>query len=243
MRLLLINPNTTTSMTEKAAVAARAVAAAGTDIIAATSRMGPPSIEGYYDGALAVPGLLSELKEQRTAGYDAAIIACFDDTGIEAARAFSDVPILGLCESAVVTAGFLAQRFTVVTTLERSRVLIDNLVQRYGMGGRAKVRASDIAVLELEDAASGALDKLRAEIERALDEDGAEAIVLGCAGMTDLARELQQIYGVPVIDGVAAAVKQAEALVSLGLTTSKRGSYASPLPKSFIGAMRDFSPA
>jgi allantoin racemase len=242
MRLLLINPNTSASMTEKAADAARAVAAFGTEIIAATSRMGPASIEGYYDGALAVPGLLSELKEQRTAGYDAAIIACFDDTGLEAARTFSDVPILGLCESAVATAGFLAQRFTVVTTLERSRVLIDNLVQRYGMGGRAKVRASDIAVLELEDVASGAIGRLRSEIERALEEDGAEAIVLGCAGMTDLARELQEIYGVPVIDGVAAAVKQAEALVSLGLSTSKRGSYASPLPKPFSGAMSDFTP-
>ncbi|NTG50819.1 aspartate/glutamate racemase family protein [Agrobacterium rhizogenes] len=242
MRLLLINPNTTTSMTEKAAVAARAVAATGTEIIAATSRMGPPSIEGYYDGALAVPGLLSELKEQRAAGYDAAIISCFDDTGLEAARAFSDVPVLGLCESAVVTAGFLAQRFTIVTTLERSRVLIDNLVRHYGMGGRAKVRASDIAVLELEDGAPEAIGKLRAEIERALDEDGAEAIVLGCAGMADLTRELQEIYGVPVIDGVAAAVKQAEALVSLGLTTSKRSSYAAPLPKSFAGTMSDFSP-
>jgi allantoin racemase len=243
MRLLLVNPNTTASMTEKAAVAARAVAAAGTQIIAATSRMGPPSIEGYYDGALAVPGLLSELKERRAEGYDAAIISCFDDTGLEAARAFSDVPVLGLCESAVVTAGLLAQRFTVVTTLERSRVLIDNLVRHYGMGARAKVRASDIAVLELEDGASGAIDKLRAEIERALDEDGAEAIVLGCAGMADLARKLQEIYGVPVIDGVAAAVKQAEALVSLGLSTSKRGSYAAPLAKSFTGAMSGFSPA
>ncbi|NTH15752.1 aspartate/glutamate racemase family protein [Agrobacterium rhizogenes] len=242
MRLLLINPNTTTSMTEKAAVAARAVAATGTEIIAATSRMGPPSIEGYYDGALAVPGLLSELKEQRASGYDAAIISCFDDTGLEAARAFSDVPVLGLCESAVVTAGFLAQRFTIVTTLERSRVLIDNLVRHYGMGGRAKVRASDIAVLELEDGAPEAIGKLRAEIERALDADGAEAIVLGCAGMADLTRELQEIYGVPVIDGVAAAVKQAEALVSLGLTTSKRSSYAAPLPKSFTGTMSDFSP-
>jgi allantoin racemase len=130
----------------------------------------------------------------------------------------------------------------VVTTLERSRVLIDNLVRRYGMGGRAKVRASDIPVLELEDAASGAIGKLRVEIERALSEDGAEAIVLGCAGMTDLARELQGIYGVPVVDGVAAAVKQAEALVSLGLSTSKRGSYASPLPKPFTGAMSAFSP-
>ncbi|MGO6677642.1 aspartate/glutamate racemase family protein [Rhizobium leguminosarum] len=242
MRILIVNPNTTASMTEKAATAARAVAASGTEIIAATSRMGPVSIEGHYDGALAIPGLLAELKERQGAGYDAAVIACFDDTGLEAARTFADVPILGLCESAVVTAGFLAQRFTVVTTLERSRVLIDNLVRRYGMGDRAKVRASDIPVLELEDQASGAIGKLRAEIERALLEDGAEAIVLGCAGMTDLARELQDIYGVPVVDGVAAAVKQAEALVSLGLSTSKRGSYASPLPKSFTGAMSGFSP-
>ncbi|MDR9804861.1 aspartate/glutamate racemase family protein [Rhizobium hidalgonense] len=241
MRILIINPNTTASMTEKAAAAARAVAASGTEIIAATSSMGPVSIEGHYDGALAIPGLMHELKE-RQAGYDAAVIACFDDTGLEAARSFADVPILGLCESAVVTAGFLAQRFTVVTTLERSRVLIDNLVRRYGMGDRAKVRASDIPVLELENAASDAIGKLRAEIERAL-ADGAEAIVLGCAGMTDLARQLQAIYGVPVVDGVAAAVKQAEALVSLGLSTSKRGSYASPLPKPFVGALSAFSPA
>ncbi|ACE92009.1 Asp/Glu/hydantoin racemase protein [Rhizobium phaseoli] len=243
MRILIVNPNTTASMTEKAATAARAVAASGTEIIAATSRMGPVSIEGHYDGALAIPGLLSELKERQAAGYDAAVIACFDDTGLEAARSFADVPILGLCESAIVTASFLAQRFTVVTTLERSRVLIDNLVRRYGMGARAKVRASDIPVLELEEAASGAIGKLRAEIERALEEDGAEAIVLGCAGMTDLARQLQDFYGVPVVDGVSAAVKQAEALVSLGLSTSKRGSYASPLPKPFTGAMSAFSPA
>jgi len=229
-------------MTEKAAVAARAVAASGTEIIAATSQMGPASIEGYYDGALAVPGMLRELKQRQAEGYDAAIICCFDDTGLEAARMFCDVPVVGLCESAVATAGFLAQRFSVVTTLERSRILIDNLVQRYGMGSRAKVRASDIPVLELENASSGAIGKLRAEIERALAEDGAEAIVLGCAGMTDLARELQEIYGVPVVDGVAAAVKQAEALVSLGLSTSKRSSYASPLPKSFSGVMSDFAP-
>ncbi|MBB3461943.1 aspartate/glutamate racemase family protein [Rhizobium sp. BK377] len=243
MRILIVNPNTTASMTEKAATAARAVAAAGTEIVAATSRMGPVSIEGHYDGALAIPGLLMELKERQEAGYDAAIVACFDDTGLDAARTFADVPVLGLCESAVATAGFLAQRFTVVTTLERSRVLIDNLVRRYGMGSRAKVRASDIPVLELEDEASGAIGKLKAEIERALSEDGAEAIVLGCAGMTDLARELQEHYGVPVIDGVAAAVKQAEALVSLGLSTSKRGSYASPLPKHFMGAMSGFAPS
>ncbi|MFS8046286.1 aspartate/glutamate racemase family protein [Rhizobium sp. BR 314] len=242
MRLLLINPNTTASMTEKAAIAARAVAGVGTEIIAVTSQTGPASIEGYYDGALAVPGMLRELKLRQVAGYDAVIICCFDDTGLDAARMFCDVPVVGLCEAAVATAGFIAQRFSVVTTLERSRILIDNLVQRYGMGARAKVHASDIPVLELENSSSGAIGKLRATIEQALAEDGSEAIVLGCAGMTDLARDLQLLYGVPVVDGVAAAVKQAEALVSLGLGTSKRSSYAAPLPKPFLGAMQEFAP-
>ncbi|WP_085035383.1 aspartate/glutamate racemase family protein [Ensifer aridi] len=242
MRILIVNPNTTVSMTEKAAAAARGVAAHGTEIISATSTSGPASIEGHYDGAIAVPGLLMEIRDGQAAGADAAIIACFDDTGLDAARTLADIPVLGLCESAVMTAALLAERFTVVTTLERSRVLIENLVRRYGAGERAKVRAADVPVLELEDKASAALPKLKRQIELALDQDGAEAIVLGCAGMADLAQSLQREYGVPVIDGVSAAVKQAEALVAQGLKTSKRGSYASPLEKPYSGAMSAFAP-
>ncbi len=242
MRILIVNPNTTRSMTDKAVEAAGAVAAASTELMAATSLMGPASIEGHYDGALALPGLLSEIRKGEAAGAQAVVIACFDDTGLDAARELASIPVLGLCESALVTAGFLAQRFTVVTTLERSRVLIENLSRRYGMGARAKVRAADIPVLELEDKSSGALGKLKRQIELALSEDGAEAIVLGCAGMADLARDLQEEYGIPVIDGVSAAVKQAEALVSQRLKTSKRGSYAAPLAKSYSGAMADFAP-
>lgn len=242
MRILLVNPNTTASMTDKAAAAARAVAAPGTEILARTSAMGPASIEGHYDGAMALPGLLQAIRAGEVEGADAVVIACFDDTGLDAARSLAAIPVLGLCESALMTAGLLAQRFSVVTTLERSRVLIDNLARHYGMGARARVRAADIPVLDLEHSGSGALDRLTAEIERALDEDGAEAIVLGCAGMADLALRLQQRYGVPVIDGVSAAIKQAEALVSQGLKTSKRGSYATPLPKAYAGAMAAFAP-
>lgn len=242
MRILVVNPNTTQSMTDKAAEAARAVAGRGTEIIAATSQMGPVSIEGHYDGAMALPGLLAEIGKAEAAGAQAAVIACFDDTGLDAARSLAGFPVLGLCESALVTAGFLCQRFTVVTTLERSRVLLENLTRHYGFGGRAKVRAADIPVLELEDPASGAISKLRRQIELALAEDGAEAIVLGCAGMADLAHVLQQEYGVPVVDGVSAAVKQAEALIAQRLTTSKRGSYVTPFPKAYAGVMAEFSP-
>lgn len=242
-RIAVINPNTTASMTATIAHAARLVAAATTEIVPITSSMGPVSIEGYYDEAFALPGLLREIAAAERAGADAAVIACFDDTGLDAARAMATIPVIGICEAALATAAFIAKRFTVVTTMERSRVPIEELAHRYGMAGRARIRAANIAVLALEDPNSGARDRLRNEIVRAIGEDNAEAIVLGCAGMADLARTLQLEFGMPVIDGVGAAVKQAEALVALGLSTSKRGAYAAPVPKQYVGALSEFSPA
>jgi allantoin racemase len=242
MRILVVNPNTTASMTDTIEAAAQSVAGNTTEIVAKTSRMGPVSIEGYYDEAFAVPGLLMEIAEGQALGAQAAIIACFDDTGLDAARAMASIPVLGICEAAVATAALIAQRFSVVTTLERSIMPVKGLVYRYGMGDRATVRAANIPVLSLDDPTSGAVLKLRTEIEKALDEDGAEAIVLGCAGMADLARDLQAEYGVPVIDGVGAAVKLAESLICLGLTTSKRGAYAAPLSKPYHGLMASFAP-
>ncbi|MDQ0456484.1 aspartate/glutamate racemase family protein [Rhizobium paknamense] len=242
MRILLINPNTTESMTMTAAKAAREVAATGTEVLARTSRMGPVSIEGYYDEALAVPGLLQELAVGQKEGAEAAIIACFDDTGLDAARALATIPVIGICEAAVATACFIAQRFTIVTTMKRSRLPLEHLVHRYGATGRCKVRAADIPVLSLEDPASNARDRLRSEIRLALQEDKAEAIILGCAGMADLTRELRLEFGVPVIDGVAAAVKQAEALISLGLSTAKSNAYALPVEKEYVGLLSAFAP-
>lgn len=243
MRLLIVNPNTTASMTATIADAAGRVANPGTSIMPVTSTMGPASIEGYYDEAMAVPGLLLALSAGEHQGADAAIIACFDDTGLDAARALCGIPVIGICEAAMATASFIAQRFTVVTTMERSRLPVEALVHRYGMGARAKVRAADIPVLSLEDPQSNARDRLRNEIAAALRDDKAEAIVLGCAGMADLTLELRREFGVPVIDGVAAAVKQAEALVALGLSTAKRGAYASPVGKTYIGLLEPFAPA
>ena len=242
MDILVVNPNTTASMTRLIEGAANSVAASGTNILARTSSMGPESIEGYYDESLAVPGLLMAIAEAERNGAEAAIIACFDDTGLDAARALVDIPVLGICEAAVTTAAMIAKRFTVVTTLARSRVPVEELCRKYGVADRARVRAADIPVLALEDPNSGCRDRLRSEISAAIENDDAEAIVLGCAGMADLAKTLEAEFGIPVIDGVSAAVKQAEALISLGLRTSKRGAYASPLAKTYTGAMKDFAP-
>src|ERR1700710_2767999 len=233
-KILIVNPNTTASMTKTIGEAARTVASPGTEISRVTSSMGPVSIEGFYDEAFAVPGLIQAFLNAGDA--DAGIIACFDDTGLDAARSIAGFPVVGICEAALVTAGQLAKRIAVITTLPRSIVPLEELVRRYGFAERASVSACNVAVLDLEKPGSGAEAKLDAGIVRAL-ETGAEAIVLGCAGMADLAAALSRKFGVPVVDGVAAAVKQAEALVGLKLTTSRRGAYALPGAKAYGGML------
>jgi allantoin racemase len=241
MRLLIVNPNTTDSMTKKIGLAARAAASPGVEIIAVNPDSGPASIEGYYDEVFSVPGLIAEMGKVES--VDATIIACFDDTGLEAARCLSDAPVIGIGEAGFHCASLIADRFGVVTTLPRSLAAIRHNLAKYGLAGRCSgVRAADVAVLELEEPKSKAYDNILSAIRRAVAEDGAEAIVLGCAGMTNLARDLSRAAGVPVIDGVGCAVALAEGLVRLGLRTSKINTYATPLKKEFLGDFAKFSP-
>lgn len=243
MRILIVNPNTTAAMTEKIGRAARAAAAVGTEIIAVNPLDGPVSIEGYYDEAFSVPGLLAEIAKGDVSGVSAHIIACFDDTGLEAARCISPAPVIGIGEAAFHLASMLGHRFSVVTTLSRSIAVIENNLLKYGLAGRcAKVRACEVPVLSLDDPASDAAARIGAEIELAKQQDRAEAIVLGCAGMADLAARLSQRHGLPVLDGVASAVKLAEAFSALGLKTSKIGAYAPPRPKPYLGSFASFEP-
>jgi allantoin racemase len=243
MRILIVNPNTTVAMTEKIGRAARAVAAAGTEIIAVNPPDGPVSIEGYYDEAFSVPGLLAEIAKGDASGVSAHIIACFDDTGLEAARCILPAPVIGIGEAAFHLASMLGHRFSVVTTLSRSIAAIENNLLKYGLAGRcAKVRACEVPVLSLDDPASDAAARIGAEIELAKQQDRAEAIVLGCAGMADLAARLSKRHGLPVLDGVASAVKLAEAFGVLGLKTSKIGAYAPPRPKPYLGSFASFEP-
>ncbi len=241
MRIHVVNPNTTASMTVKIGAAAKAAASPSVEIRAVNPDFGPPSIEGYFDEAFSVPGLLAEIG--KAADADAFVIACFDDTGLEAARCATDAPVVGIGEAAFHLASLIAEKFSVVTTLARSIAPIERNLVKYGLAARcARVRASNVAVLSLEEPGSDARRTIEREIERALSDDGAEAIVLGCAGMTDLARDLSQAAGVPVLDGVACAVSLAETLVRLGLKTSKRNTYAPPLAKAYAGEYARFSP-
>jgi len=231
-KLLVINPNTTASMTRKVEDTAQAVASPGTRIVAVNPADGPASIEGYFDEALSVPGIFREMRAHGDA--DAVVIACFDDTGLDAVRCMTDVPVLGIGEAGFHAASIIACKFGVVTTLGRSVPAIEHNLARYGLASRCSgVRASEVPVLELEREGGDARRSISREIERARDQDGAEAIVLGCAGMTDLAASLAEEHGMPVLDGVACAIAMAEALHRIGCRTSKLRGYDWPTKEAW----------
>ena len=224
MELLVVNPNSTASMTGRIDRAAKRVARPGTRIVSVGSSSGPPSIQGFYDGAICLSGLLQQIELQRH--VDGIVIACFDDTGLDAARCMVDAPVLGIGQSACSVASMLSNKFTVITTLSRSVPVLEANLQRYGLASRcAKVRATDIPVLELEDMTPETMHAIRRVVEVAICEDKSDAIVLGCAGMTDLVEQLSSEFGLPIIDGLSCAVALAEALVAVGLRTSKSGAY------------------
>ncbi len=236
MKLLVINPNTSATMTEGIASAARAVAAPGTEIVAVNARFGAPSIEGHYDDVFAAAAVVEQVRLHRDAGFDGVVIACFGDPGLAGAREAIDAPVIGIAEAAFHAAAFLATGFSVVTTMTRTCVIAEHLLHQYGFDRVCRgVHGTDIPVLALEDDTHAVAAQIEATARAALAHDRSGAIVLGCAGMADLAATLQQRLGVPVIDGVGAAVKFAEALAALGLRTSKHGDYATPLPKRMSG--------
>ncbi len=214
MRLAVINPNSTVSMTEKAVVAAQ-WAAPGATVLGITCHESPAAIQGPEDDAICRPFVLTEVAQAAKDGADAIIIACFDDPALDEARARVSIPVLGIGEAGFHAAMLLGGRFSVVTTLPIAIPIIEENLAHYGLTACARVRAAGVAVLELEDETTGADRKVSAEIARAKAEDGVGAIVLGCAGMADLAARMEAEHGLKVIDGVGAAAAFAAALVTL----------------------------
>ncbi len=220
MKIFAINPNSTISMTDKIAAAARA-AAPGITIEGRTCHDSPAAIETPADDAAAVPHVIRAVLAAEAEGASACIIACFDDPGLTEARAAVSIPVIGIGEAAFHAAALLGKPWSVVTTTATAVPGMERNIAAYGLGGHCvRVRACNIRVLDLEDPASGAQDRVSDEIAIAKAQDGAQAITLGCAGMADLAAALSAKHGLTVIDGVAAATQMA--VILAGLTASAR---------------------
>ena len=235
MRILVVNVNTTESITETIAQQARAVASPGTEIVGLTPYFGAESVEGNFESYLAAIAVMDRVMAYDQP-FDAVIQAGYGEHGREGLQELLDVPVVDITEAAASTAMFLGHAYSVVTTLDRTVPLIEDRLKLAGLYARcASVRASGMAVLVLEEDPWAAMEAIVRQAELAIHEDKAEVICLGCGGMAGLDEQIRQRTGVPVVDGVTAAVTIAESLVRLGLSTSKIRTYATPRPKKVIG--------
>ncbi len=227
-RIAILNPNTTRAFTDRLGALGSALAAPGTTVIARSPASGPASIECHADEAAALPGLLRLVREEEALGTAAYVIACFGDTGLDAAREIATGPVIGMTEAALFAAAMVAPYFSVITLPPRTILQADRVLRHTGLAHRCRIRAIDVAVDDCVGMDPALLHAMLAEARRAMTEDRAEAIILGCAGLSGLVGPMTQSLGVPVIEGVTVALKMAEGLVAAGLRTSKSCTYAAP---------------
>jgi allantoin racemase len=235
MRILFINPNTSEEFTERIQKIAQQYALPSTEVVAMNPRSGPRSIESIYDELLSSAGTL-ELVIAELDNYDAFVIACYSDhPTVYAVREITDKPVLGIAEATMYIACMLGYKFSIVTTNDEWEPLLWDAVHHYGLTGRcASVRTTGIAVLALESGEQDTYSLILEGAKLAIDQDGAEVICLGCAGMAGMDKQLEAALGIPVIDGVVGALKLLEGLVGYGLRTSKRRAYATPARKEHL---------
>ena len=207
MAVIIINPNSTASMTD-AMVATAKKAAPALDFEGWTSENGPPSIQGEDDGKAAAPHLLNLVQRASAQNADGIIIGCFDDTALEEASQLATCPVIGLGQASYHYAALRNWRFSVVTTLAVSTPVLENNIRKQGLDNHLiRVRASEVPVLELEANPERAGLAIKAEALRAATEDDVSAVILGCAGMVQVFDEVRSTLNVEVIDPVACAAR------------------------------------
>jgi len=238
-RIKVITPIITEGLRDLADL--RALEHAGLRIEQTLLKEGPSSIESVFEEMLAAPGVVAAALQAQAEGFDAVVVDCFGDPGMQAAREMLDIPVFGPGECSMHAAAMLGQRFAIVTVVPGVVPMLTELAHRYGLAEKlSSIRVIDIPVLALHGDA-GALQKAMGEQAcKAVLEDGADAIVLGCTGFLGCAEvvtaELAKagLQGVPVIDPIPLTVNMALALCQSGLRHSKRG-WSAPTQKPIGG--------
>ena len=234
MKILVINPNTSVTMTDHIREELVRIKRPDTELTVVCPDEGPETIESAYDEAFAIPPTLDLVKKANQEGYDAVILACFSDPGLEAAKEVSDIPVIGIEESSLHVAAMLGARFSVMTPRKQRIPSKREHVHVRGLEHfLASVRSLDLAVAETDADPEKTKKRVLEMAQKAVEEDGAEVIVLGCAGMAGYSAEIEKKLGIKVIDPAAVALKVAEAMADLGLVHSKVGLFAAPPEKPF----------
>jgi allantoin racemase len=235
VKIIVVNVNTSESMTGVIAAGARRYASPGTQVEVLRPYFGPQAVDCAFESYLSAVGVMDRVLAYREP-YDAVVMAGFADLGRDGLQELITAPVVEICEASAQVAMLIARTFSVVTTLRRSVPAVQDRLKLAGLLDRcASVRASGMSTVEVDAAPRSAVRGIVEQARIAVEQDQAEAICLGCAGMAGLEEAITAELGVPVIDGIGAAVRLAEAVVGLGLSTSKVSTYAPPDPKPIAG--------
>ena len=230
MKLLVINPNSSETVTGAIMQSAQRAASAGTELVAVTTKGGTRNIDSafgdYMSGSYMIRTCLEAVPVQRP---DAVVLAGFGRVGIDALKEALTIPVVSISEASMAMACLLGHRFTTLTMLQQFIPYQQDLVRYYGFEAKcASVRAINVNVEECVTERERTLRELSAEIRKVVAEDRAEVVILACAGLCGYDQDLTKLAGVPVLDPVAVAVKVAESFVGLGITHSKIRKFAHP---------------
>ena len=226
MKIRIVVPIITTAFNQEVLREGSQFVAGDVQLEVVNIQKGPASIESGFDEMLAAPAIVENVVRAEKEGCDGVFIDCFGDPGVVAAREMVSIPVVGAFQPAALTACALAGRWSVVTVLKNVVPMLRDLARRLGVEGNiASVRDIDPPVLELQDT-DHFQKRLLEQVEKAVSEDGAEAVVLGCTGMIGVAKGLEQAMArsgkpVPVVDPTASALGYLQLLIRGGLTHSK----------------------
>lgn len=235
MRILVVNPNISESVSQLIATEARRAASPGTGISIVTATLGVAYIETRFEALLGAYAAANLIAEHRS-GHDAVVVAAFGDPGVTALREVLDVPVVGLTAAALASACLLGQRFSIVAISGRITAWYRETVEQYGMAGRlASIRALDRPLRDIGAVQDDHAARLKDICLAAVADDGADVIILAGAPLAGMARTIRHEIPVPVVDGVASAIQHAEMLVRLDPGIATSGSFAAPPDKPTTG--------
>ena len=231
MRILVINPNISESLTELIANEANRAASPGTDLTFATAPMGMAYIETRLEALIG--GYASAcIAAERHGTYDGLVIAAFGDPGLLGIKELCDVPVVGMTEAALASASLLGQRFSIIAISSRIKAWYRECVERSHLTTRlASIRNLQNPLRDIGSVQDDYSDHLIELAQLAVNEDGADSIILAGAPLAGLARKLKSELPVPVVDGVSSAIKHCESLIALKPGIAHEGSFSRPPKK------------
>ncbi len=233
MKILVVNPNSSVEMTQSIREALERIRRPDTVVEVVRLENGPSSIESATDGAMSTPLLLDRIRWANQEDFDAVIVACFSDPGLEPAREVSGILVLGIQQTTLAIAATLGHKYSILTPLSSRIASKEQDVRRFRVDSAcASVRALDLSVSQTEGDPELTKRRVKEVARAAIEQDGAEVIILGCAGMVGYAEELERDMGIVVLDPTSVTFKVTEGLVELGIRHSKRGLFHTPPERS-----------